>query len=65
MHHHKSLKTLVFPGKTICFHKKNNLFSTEKQLVFNGKTTCFQRKNNLFLTRRQNENNITDIANPL
>jgi len=45
LYHHKSLKTPVFPEKTICFHGKNNLFSAEKQLVFNRKTICFCREN--------------------
>ena len=43
----QSLKTIVFPGKTVCFHVKNNLFSAEKQFVFCGKTFCFCRKNKM------------------
>jgi len=31
-------KQFVFTGKTICFQRKNNLFSTGKQLVFTEKT---------------------------
>jgi len=56
--HNKSLKTIVFPGKTICFHfvfdakticfqRKNNLFSTEKQFVFSANTICFQCENKM------------------
>ncbi len=31
-------KQFVFTAKTICFQRKNNLFSTEKQFVFAEKT---------------------------
>jgi len=31
-------KQFVFTGKTICFQRKNNLFSAEKHFVFSEKT---------------------------